>query len=335
MTTRLVGLVALGVALALPAAVTSPVVLNVFILVFLSAYLSSCWNILGGLAGQHSFGHALFFGIGAYTSSLLFVRAGVSPWLGMLAGAALAGLVGLGVGYLSFKAGLRGVFFLMITIAFAEIFKIVFFSVDALGGASGINIPFRGSAWAFAFRGKAPYYYIALAMVVGVLALVRALRAHRLGYYFMAIRDNEDAARALGVDILRHKLLATTLSASLTALGGTFYAQYFLYIDPVTVFGIPLSVEILIFAVVGGESTVLGPVVGAVLLVPVSELLRVHLGGTFKGLHLIGYAALVIATVTFMPRGIVGSLAGWRAARRPAAPEPVTFEEKALEPAGR
>lgn len=304
---------AVAVAVTLPAVTGSAVLLNLMILVALFAYLASCWNILGGLAGQHSFGHATFFGIGAYTSTLLSLHLGVTPWIGMWLGAAAAGLVGVFVGYVSFKYRIKGVFFLMVTIAFAEIFKIVFLSAERLGGAGGINIPFRGSPEQFQFSSKAPYYYIALAMLLGVLGVVRGLRNGRTGHYFLAIRENEDAARALGIDTLRYKLVAIGISAALTALGGTFYAQYFLYVDPVTVFGIPLSVEILIFAIVGGEGTVLGPVVGAIVLVPVAELLRVQLGGSLRGVHLIGYGAVVMLTVMCMPRGIMGTLARPRA----------------------
>jgi branched-chain amino acid transport system permease protein len=300
------------VALAIPLVTASPVFLNLVILVFLFAYLASCWNILGGLAGQHSFGHALFFGIGAYTSTLLALHAGVTPWLGMWLGAALAALVGLFVGFLSFKYRIQGVFFLMITIAFAEIFKIVVFSAERLGGAGGINIRFSDAPAQFQFSSKVPYYYVALAMLLAVVGIVLWLRNGRTGYYFLAIRENEDAAKALGIDTFRYKLVATGISAALTALGGTFYAQYFFYIDPVTVFGIPLSVEILIFAVVGGEGTVLGPILGAILLVPVAEVLRVQLGGSFRGVHLIGYAALVMLTIMYMPRGLVGAFARQR-----------------------
>jgi branched-chain amino acid transport system permease protein len=277
------------------------------ILVFLFAYLASCWNILGGLAGQHSFGHAMFFGIGAYTSTLLSLNLGVTPWLGMWVGALLAGAVGLFVGYISFRYRVKGVFFLMITIAFAEIFKVIALSSDALGGAAGINIPYRESLWGFQFGGKVAYYYIALAMVLGVVVVVQRLKNVRTGYYFTAIRDNEEAAKALGINAFRYKLMATGISAALTALGGTFYAQYFFYIDPMTVFGVHLSVEMLIFAVVGGEGTVLGPVVGALILVPIAETLRAHLGGGFGGVHLIGYAVLLIVAVTYMPQGIVGA----------------------------
>ncbi len=303
---------ALGVALLLPVFTKSYFFLNVLIMIFLFGYISSCWNILGGLAGQHSFGHAMFFGIGAYTSSLFYIHTGLTPWLGMWIGAVLAGLTGLFVGYLSFRYGLKGIFFLMITISFAEIFKLVFFSLESLGGASGVNIPLHNSALDFQFAGKKVYYYIVLAMLLGILMLTRYLKINRVGYYFSAIRENEDSAKALGIPVFRYKLLATALSAFFTALGGTFYAQYFFYIDPITVFGVPLSVEILIYSVVGGMGTIFGPLVGAVLLVPSSELLRIYLGESFRGVYLIVYAVLLICTIIFFPGGIIGYLKGFQ-----------------------
>ena len=305
---RLYFLIVFVCALLIPWAVRSAFYVNVFILILLFAYLSSCWNILGGMAGQHSFGHALFFGIGAYTSSLLFVHYGLSPWITMWLGALLAGLMGLFIGYLSFKYGMRGIFFLMVTISFAEIFKIIFFSVESLGGASGVNIPFHNRALDFQFADKIYYYYISLGMFLGILALTQYLKVNRVGYYFLAIRENEDAAKSLGIHILRYKLVATVISAFFTSLAGTFYAQYFLYIDPVTVFGVPHSVEIVIFAVVGGEGTILGPLLGALVLVPASEFMRVYLSESFKGANLIAYGALLVFTMIFMPKGIMGYL---------------------------
>ena len=301
-------LVAALVALFIPAVVKSAFYINVFILIFLFAYLSSCWNILGGMTGQHSFGHALFFGIGAYTSGLLYVHYGLTPWISMWIGAVLAGMMGLFVGYLSFKYGMKGILFLMVTISFAEIFKIIFFSVESLGGASGINIPFHNRALDFQFSEKIYFYYISLLMLVGILAITRYLKINRVGYYFVAIRENEGAAKTLGIHVLRYKLISTVLSAFFTALGGTFYAQYFLYIDPVTVFGVPHSVEIVIPSIVGGEGTILGPILGAIILVPASEFMRVYLSESFRGAHLIAYGALLVFAVIFMPKGIVGYL---------------------------
>jgi len=299
-------------ALLIPVFVKDTFYMNVFILIFLFAYAASCWNILGGMAGQHSFGHALFFGIGAYTSTLLFINYGMSPWITMWVGALLAALVGLFMGYLSFKYSLKGLFFLMVTIAFAEIFRIIFFSVESLGGASGITIPFNNRALNFQFADKIYFYYIALAMCIGILALTQYLKVNRVGYYFLAIHADEDAAKALGIHVFRYKLIATVISAFFTSLAGTFYAQYFLYIDPVTVFGVAMSIEMVIFAVVGGAGTVLGPLLGAAILVPSSELMRVYFSESFKGGNLIAYGVLLIITMIFMPKGIMGFLQRFR-----------------------
>lgn len=312
---RVYFLLILVLALLLPLVIESAFYVNVLILILLSAYLSSCWNILGGMAGQHSFGHALFFGIGAYTSSLLYIHYGLSPWITILVGALLSGLMGLFIEYLSFKYGMRGIFFLMVTISFAEIFKIIFFSLERLGGASGLNIPFHNRALDFQFGDKMHYYYIVLGMFLGILALTQYLKVNRVGYYFLAIRENEDAAKTLGIHILRYKLIATVISAFFTSLAGTFYAEYFLYVDPVTVFGVTQSMEIVIFAVVGGEGTVLGPLLGSIVLVPASEFMRVYLSESFRGASLLAYGILLIITMIFMPRGIMGFLQRFGAGR--------------------
>jgi branched-chain amino acid transport system permease protein len=319
---------ALLLSLVIPAFVRNAFYVNVFILIFLFAYLSSCWNILGGMTGQHSFGHALFFGIGAYTSSLLYIHYGLSPWITMWIGAALAGFMGLFMGYLSFRYGIKGIFFLMVTISFAEIFKIIFFSVERLGGASGLNIPFKGQVQDFQFSEKVYFYYLALIMLLGILWLTRYLKKNRIGYYFMSIRENEDAAKSLGIHVLRYKIIATVISGFFTSLGGTFYAQYFLYIDPVTVFGVPHSVEIVIPAAVGGEGTILGPLLGAIILVPAAEFMRVYLAESFRGAHLIAYGALLVVSVIFMPKGIMGIFRNIRVKR-----EGMGKEEPVLEPA--
>ncbi len=319
---------ALLLALVVPFFIRNAFYVNVFVLIFLFAYLSSCWNILGGMTGQHSFGHALFFGIGAYTSSLLFIHYGLSPWITMWIGAVLAGFMGFFMGYLSFRCGIRGIFFLMVTISFAEIFKIIFFSVESVGGASGLNIPFKGRALDFQFSEKFYFYYLALIMLLGILWLTRTLKKNRIGYYFMAIRENEDAAKSLGIHVLRYKILSTVISGFLTSLGGTFYAQYFLYIDPVTVFGVPLSVEIVIPAAVGGEGTLLGPLLGAIILVPAAEFMRVYLAESFRGAHLIAYGVLLVVSVIFMPKGIMGFLQRFKMNK-----EKERKEEPILEPA--
>jgi branched-chain amino acid transport system permease protein len=316
---RAVGLAGLAaLALAVPPFL-SPYSVHTLVLVLYFAFLGTAWNVLGGYAGQFSFGHAAFFGLGAYTSTLLLVRLGVSPWLGLVAGAAVAAAFGTFAGYLSFRYGLRGPYFALVTLAFAEMLRLVAVNWMAVGGPMGILIPLprAGEAlWRLQFPEKLPYYYLALALLVGALALVRALERSRLGYLFRAVRENEDAAEASGVDTLGVKLLAMALSASLTAVGGTFYAQYFSFIDPGLVFGPAVSVEILLRPIVGGPGTLWGPLLGSAVLTPLAELTRGLIRGR-PGVDVMVYGALLVVVITFLPGGLAGA---WRGRIAPAAP---------------
>jgi branched-chain amino acid transport system permease protein len=296
-----------GLLLLLPLGVHSRYLLHICISIFFFGYLATCWNILGGLAGQHSFGHAIFVGVGAYTSSLLFAHLGVTPWLGMLGGGVLAGLVGVFIGYLCFRYGLRGPYFLLVTIAFGEVFVYAALNIRAVGGGSGITVPLLGNAPSFfQFEGKTPYYYIILAMAAGAILVTSAIQRSRIGYYLIAIRENENAAQALGINLLRYKITALSISAFLSALGGTFYAQYFFFIDPPSTMGLGLSIEIVIYAIVGGVGTLLGPICGACLLVPIAEATRTLFAGQTGGIHLMVYGVILVVAIIFMPGGIVG-----------------------------
>jgi branched-chain amino acid transport system permease protein len=280
--------------------------------VLLFAYLGSAWNILGGYAGQFSFGHAAYFGLGAYTSTLLFLRLGVSPWLGMLAGGVLAAAFGLGAGYLSFRYGLRGPYFSLVTLAFAEMLRVIAVNTKAVGSSLGLVIPSREAAPAsFVFAGKLPYYYVILTMALLAVVITRRLEASRLGYALRAVRENEDAAEAAGVDARGAKLRAMAISAFLTALGGTFYAQYFAYIDPTITFGPAISIGGLLPAIVGGAGTVLGPVLGSFVLTPISEITRAMLRGR-AGADIMLYGLVLILVISFLPQGLMG----WLRARR-------------------
>jgi branched-chain amino acid transport system permease protein len=260
----------------MPSGLTGSALLNVFLLIFLFGYLGQCWNILGGYAGQLSLGHAAYVGVGAYTSTLLYVNFGVSPWIGMLAGAGLAGLFGLVIGFLSFHYRLSGPFFALATIAFAELIRLAALHLDFTGGSLGLLIPLSGdSFWQFQFTAKAPYYYISLTMMVAVTALVYWISRSRLGYYLHAVRQDEQAAAAIGIDTTRTKLIATALSAALTGAGGTFYAQYTQYIVPDDLITVALSIEIILRTIFGGSATVFGPIVGSFLLTPVAEATRI------------------------------------------------------------
>jgi branched-chain amino acid transport system permease protein len=302
---EVLGGVALGVLLVVPPCLP-PYFLEILISVMLFGYLGSAWNVLGGYAGQFSFGHAAYFGIGAYTSTLLFLRAGVSPWLGMLAGGCLAAAFGLAAGYLSFRYGLRGPYFSLVTLAFAEMLRVVAVNTKAVGSSLGLVIPSREAApLSFVFGGKLPYYYVILAMALGAVWLTWRLQRSKLGYALRAIRENEDAAEAAGVDALGMKLRAMALSSFLTALGGTFYAQYFAYIDPTITFGPAVSIQGLLQAIVGGAGTVLGPLLGSFVLTPVSELSRAAIRGR-AGVDVMLYGLVLILVISFLPNGLMG-----------------------------
>lgn len=321
------GLAAIALAALLPLFLQAHQI-HVLIQVLMFAYLGYCWNVLGGFAGQLSFGHPLFMAVGAYTSTLLLLKYGISPWLGMLVGALLAAMLGIFVGFLSFRYGVKGTYFSLVTLAFMEIARIVALNTEAVGGALGLYIPIKQTNFMrFEFVEKAHYYYVMLAFLLMALAVTGRLQHSVRGQRLVAIRENEDAAQALGVNLLRHKLFATALSAFLTAMGGTLYAQYVTFIDPNTLLNMNLAIEITIYAIVGGVGTLMGPLVGAALLVPIAELVRAWLSQGHAGVHLIVYGAVLMAVIRFAPDGLVGlihsRLLPWLRARRPAGAQVV------------
>ena len=306
---KLAGAAALVLLLVLPLFLGSYAV-TLFIFIFFYAYLGQAWNIVGGYAGQLSAGHAAFVGVGAYTAAVLSMRAGLTPWIGMFVGGALAACLGLVVGYLGFRFGLRGFYFVLLTVAFAEICRIVALNTDSVGGALGLYITFTGDPRQFQFQDNRAYYYIALALMLGATAIAAWIERHRFGAYLSAIRDDEAASEALGVDTFKYKMLAMVISSFLTGVGGTFYAFYLFSLQPNAVFGIPLSVEIVIRPIVGGAGTLLGPILGSFILSPLAELSRAYLSsGGWTGAHLVLYGALLIAVVLFLPQGAYPFLA--------------------------
>jgi branched-chain amino acid transport system permease protein len=308
---------ALVVLLALPAVVSGYVV-TLLIFVFFYAFLGQSWNILGGYAGQLSAGHAAYVGIGGYTAAVLSINTGLTPWLGMLVGAALAATLGGLIGYLGFRFGLRGFYFVLLTVAFAELCRILASNIDAVGGALGLYITFTGDPRHFQFQDQRAYYYVALALMLLATGVVALIERRRFGIYLTAIREDEQACEALGVNTFRYKLLAMLVSSFLTGLGGTFYAFYLFSLQPNTVFGIPLSVEIIIRTIVGGSGTLLGPILGSFILTPLAELSRASFGqGGWHGAHLIAYGVLLVAVVLFLPQGVYPYLRRLLA-RRPA-----------------
>ena len=284
-------------------AVLSAYALTLFILIFFYGFLGQSWNIVGGYAGQLSAGHAAFVGVGGYTAAMLSIELGLTPWLGMLVGGVLAALLGAVVGYLGFRFGLRGFYFVLLTVAFAEICRIAVTNIDALGGPLGLYITFTGNPRQFQFQDARAYYYIALALMLVATLTAWAIEQRRFGVYLAAIREDETAAESLGVNAFKYKMLAMIVSSFLTGLGGTFYAFYLFSLQPNTLFGIPLSVEIIIRPIVGGAGTLLGPIVGSFILTPLAEVSRLYLGQGVHGAHLIAYGLLLIGVVLFLPEG--------------------------------
>ena len=299
--------VLVAAALVLPL-VASPFGIDIGIRVLLFAFIGVAWNLMGGYARQLSLGHAAFFGLGAYTSTILLIRFDISPWIGMLAGGLVAMLASLPIGALCFR--LRGPYFAIATIATAQLLMLLFLKFrDFAWGAEGTTIPNLGDApLMMQFDGKAPYYYIALALLAIGLAITYAIERSWMGYYLVAVGEDEDAAEAVGVDALRMKRHIYLISAFLTALAGTFYVQYIYFIDPNVAFSFNISVEAALVSIVGGIGTLWGPVVGTVLLEPTSALLQSWLGSSRGGIQLTVYSLILIAVILYRPAGLVGVL---------------------------
>jgi branched-chain amino acid transport system permease protein len=310
-------LAALALALLLfPVVFTRPYPRDVMIKIFQYALLAQAWNLLGGYGGQISLGNAVFFGLGAYASSVVAETWGLSPWIGMGAGALLAVLLSLLIGFPCFR--LRGHYFAIATIAIGEIVQTIAINWNAIGGARGIALSIRPETLVnFQFhRAKWPYYYIALGLVAGVFALTAAVERSRMGYYLRAIREDPDAAQSLGVPLTRYKLAAIACSAAFTALGGSFYAQYVLFIDPESVLPTSLSILICLVAVLGGVGTLWGPALGAAILIPLSEATRIWFGGTGQAVDLMIYGGLIVLVAVYQPAGLMGLFRSRRGAPR-------------------
>lgn len=279
--------------------------LNLAVMILYYTFLSQAWNILSGFSGQFSFGHAAFFGTGAYLSTTLLTKYHITPWLGMWIGAAAAILIGLFIGYLSFRYKLRGSYFALGTLAFAEILRVIVQNSEFFNKTMGILINLKNAPSMFQFTDRIVYYYIILGFAFLCTLLVYLISRSRLGYNLIAIRENESAAQSLGVNTFRNKMLAIALSSGLAAIGGTFYAQYMLFIDPSNTFGSDVSISILLPAIIGGAGTVLGPFVGSLLMIPLGELTKICFGG-FSGVHLMVYGLVLLVVILYVPQGIVG-----------------------------
>ena len=337
--TRAAALGALLTACALvPALVSSPYLLHLFILLFLTILLGESWNIIGGFGGQYSVGHAAYFGVGAYASMILLRDHQIAPWFGVWVGMAIAVAVALIIGSICFR--LRGPYFVLASIAVAEIMRLAALNWKGLtNGAEGILAevpPLDLGPLHLEFTGKVPYYYMGLGLAaMGVVANALVRRA-KLGYYLQAIREDQDAAHSLGIPITRTKNTGLAISAALTALGGGFSALYTGFIDPPGVLGIDVSVQVVLVCIIGGIGTVAGPVLGALVLVVLSEALRSNLiasalfavgvpeasgAGHFlkdnlAHAHVLVYGILVVVVILFMPDGVLGFVRGKLARRR-------------------
>jgi branched-chain amino acid transport system permease protein len=299
--------VAVALLAAVPFVTTSNVVLNFLVTALLIALAGQGWNLLGGYGGQYSFGHAAFFGTGAYVTAILQMRYGINAWLGLLLGIAGGALVGTIIGALTFRSGLKGSYFSLVTLAFAEVLRIVASVAPITGAGVGTLIKLDLRPEAFQFQSRAPFYWIALALVGLSLVIVRATEQSRFGAYLIAVRENEDAAKALGVDTFAVKLAAMVVSAAITAAAGCFYAQYFLFIDAPIAYGAWISIDALLAPIVGGAGTLFGPLIGALAVKTLGEATKLVTGDA-PGLDLVIYGVMLIAIVGLAPRGIAGLL---------------------------
>lgn len=300
---------ALAVLAAVPMVTTNNYVLHVFVQIFFFGYLGLAWNIMCGYTGQLSFGHAAFFGLGTYTSTLLLLNLGVSPWIGMFAGGILAAALGVAIGGVSFKYGARGVFFSFITMAIGEIMKLVTLYWKSLtNGAEGLLIPFSAqnlAMFSIAMENKYLFYYIVLAMLAACTWIAYRLKRARFGYYLLALRENEDAAEMIGVDVFRYKVAAVTVSAFLTAFAGTFYAHYYQHFEPEDIFGVVTSFTIMYPVIIGGGDYLFGPILGSAVLAVFEEGSRALMPQTMHGFHRILYGVVIILVIVYLPNGLM------------------------------
>lgn len=280
---------------------------HVLIMVVLYATLGMAWNLLGGYLGYVSFGHATFFGIGAYTSTILFRNFGINPWLGILAGASLAVIVASFIAFPVFGFTLRGHYFAIGTLALGEISRILAENFNYIGGARGILIPLSptSSFSVIQFDTKLPYFYIFFIFLLITVAVMNFIINSKVGYYLQAIKEDENVAEALGINTTVYKHFAFYISAIIAAIVGSFFAQYQLYFDPIMVFGMMVSVQMALISILGGCNRIIGPIIGAVIYIPLSEYIRSIIGGEGRGIDLIVLGTVVLIIILFQPQGVV------------------------------
>ena len=313
----------LAVLAAVPLVVHSNVTLNFLVVALMIALAGQGWNILGGYGGQYSFGHAAFFGTGAYVTAILQVRYGINAWIGFAAGIAAGAVLGAVLGALTFRSGLRGSYFALVTLAFAEVLRIIASVAPITGAGVGTLISLNLGIRTLQFQSRAAFYWIILALVGVSLVTAQLIERSRFGIWLIAVRENEDAAKALGVNVNGVKLAAMVISAAITAAAGCFYAQYFLFVDSGIAYGTWISIQALLTPIIGGVGTVFGPLLGALVVKALGEAAKL-LAGDAPGLDLIIYGAVLVLVIWFTPRGLIGGFTQMRKVlmRRsgPAAP---------------
>ena len=335
---------AAAVALAVfPSFVTKPYVLHMGVLLFLAIIQGQAWNVIGGYAGQYSVGHAAFFGMGAYVTMMLLEINKIPPWWGIWGAVAASLVLSAIIGSITFR--LRGPYFVLASISVAEIIRLAaLYFKDFTRGAEGFLLSEIPTLHLFGadivFVGKRPFYYAGLVLAVATIVANWAVQHSKLGYYFQAIREDQDAAHSLGINLTLYKNVALAISAAFTAFAGGFYAMFVKFIDPNAAFGLDVSVQIVLIAIIGGIGTIIGPVIGAMVLVPLSEVLRNPRGLVQIGVlssdssvvafiekylsnaHLLDYGILVVVVILFAPEGVLGVIrrVAARSTRRPAAP---------------
>jgi len=275
------------------------------VLIFLFAAMATAWNVIGGYGAQVSWCHATFFAIGAYTSFLLFLRFNISPIISIFAAMIMSFILAMIVGYPSFR--LRGVYFSLATIAFAEIVKtLLLYFTDFTGGANGLMLPYKGaSLMSLQFKTEIPYYYISFVVLALLIFVTWKFEKSKLGYFLKAIKEDEDAAESLGIKAYKVKLTAFALSAAMISIVGPIYAFNISYIDPIGIGHLDLSIKIGTIAIIGGVATLWGPLLGAIIIIPLSEITNALLGSTRGGASTAIYGLILILVIIFKPEGLI------------------------------
>ncbi len=305
-------LILVVVGIIIPLVIKNSFLMQSIVYVVLYMYWASAWNILGGYTGLFALGNGLYIGIGAYVCGILFVDFGITPWVGMIVGGLVSGIISILVGYPVFR--LKGMYYSLATIALMSVFEVVFKNSEKIfgmyvGGANGLRftmMPPGGNIANMQFASKTGYYIVAFVLLIIILLVSDRIQHSKMGYYFRGIRANSDAAASLGVPVLRYKLTSHFISAFFTGIGGALYVATLQFIGSETVFGMDLSFAMIIFCIVGGANTLWGPVIGALILVPVQQIIRINAGASLSSLSSLIYGLVLCIVIMFMPDGILG-----------------------------